>query len=53
MSVDAMVLSAHPDDAELSCAGTVKNLTNEGRTVVFVDCTAGELGSRGTPELRD
>lgn len=53
MSVDAMVLSAHPDDAELSCAGTVKNLTNEGRTVVFVDCTAGELGSRGTPELRE
>ncbi len=53
MSADVMVLSAHPDDAELSCAGTVKNLTNEGRTVVFVDCTRGELGSRGTPELRE
>ncbi|MBC8124381.1 MAG: bacillithiol biosynthesis deacetylase BshB1 [Candidatus Kapabacteria bacterium] len=53
MSTVVMVLSAHPDDAELSCAGTVKNLTNEGHTVVFVECTRGELGSRGTPELRE
>lgn len=48
-----MVLSAHPDDAELACSGTIKNLTNEGKTVVFVECTRGELGTRGTPELRE
>jgi len=48
-----MVLSAHPDDAELSVAGTVKILTNEGKKVVFVECTRGELGTRGTPELRE
>jgi len=49
---DVLVISAHPDDVELSCAGTVKKLTNEGKSVVFVECTRGELGSRGTPELR-
>ena len=53
MSVDVMVLSAHPDDAELSCSGTVKKLTNEGRTVVFVECTRGELGTRGSASLRE
>lgn len=53
MNADVMVLSAHPDDAELSCGGTVKNLTNEGKHVVFVECTRGELGTRGTPELRE
>lgn len=47
-----MVLSAHPDDAELACSGTVRKLTNEGINVVFVECTRGELGTRGTPELR-
>lgn len=52
MIADVMVLSAHPDDAELSVGGTVKILTNEGKKVVFVECTRGELGTRGTPELR-
>jgi bacillithiol biosynthesis deacetylase BshB1 len=47
-----LVISAHPDDAELACSGTVKKLTNEGHAVYFVDCTRGELGSRGTPETR-
>ncbi len=50
--IDVLVLSAHPDDAELAVAGTVKGLTNAGRSVVFVECTRGELGTRGTPELR-
>ncbi|MCX6140951.1 MAG: bacillithiol biosynthesis deacetylase BshB1 [Candidatus Kapabacteria bacterium] len=53
MNADVMVLSAHPDDAELSCGGTVMNLTSEGKHVVFVECTRGELGTRGTPELRE
>lgn len=52
MSSNVLVLAAHPDDAELSCGGTIKQLTSEGRTVVIVDCTAGEMGTRGTPERR-
>jgi len=52
VSTKVLVLAAHPDDAELSCGGTIKQLTNEGRTVVIVDCTRGELGTRGTPERR-
>lgn len=52
MSSNVLVLSAHPDDAELACGGTIKQLTSEGRTVVLVDCTRGELGTRGTPERR-
>lgn len=53
MSMTVLVLSAHPDDAELACAGTVRKLANEGHHVVFVECTRGELGTRGTPELRE
>lgn len=52
MMCEVLVISAHPDDAELTCSGTVKRLTSDGHRVVFVDCTAGELGTRGTPELR-
>ena len=52
MSCEILVLSAHPDDAELCCSGTVKKVTNAGKSVVFVDCSRGELGTRGTPELR-
>lgn len=48
-----MVLSAHPDDAELACSGTIKKFTNEGFSVALVECTRGELGTRGTPELRE
>jgi LmbE family N-acetylglucosaminyl deacetylase len=53
MSCEVMVLIAHPDDAELTCGGTIKQLTNDGHRVVFVECTRGELGTRGTPELRE
>ncbi len=52
MSCDVLVISAHPDDAELACSGTVKKLTNEGISVAFADCTLGEAGSRGSADLR-
>ncbi|MBI2794660.1 MAG: bacillithiol biosynthesis deacetylase BshB1 [Ignavibacteria bacterium] len=52
MSCDVLVISAHPDDAELACSGTVKKLTNEGRSVAFADCTLGEAGTRGSADLR-
>ena len=50
--VDILVFAAHPDDAELACAGTILKQINLGRTVAIVDLTRGELGTRGTPEMR-
>lgn len=49
---DILVIAAHPDDAELTCGGSIIKATKEGKTVVVADCTRGELGTRGTPELR-
>lgn len=53
MSVDILVFAAHPDDAELNCGGTIASLVKEGKKVGIVDLTRGELGTRGTPEIRE
>ncbi|MDB5274707.1 MAG: bshB1 [Chitinophagaceae bacterium] len=50
--VDILVFAAHPDDAELGCSGTIAAHVARGYKVGVVDLTAGELGTRGTPELR-
>lgn len=50
--VDILCITAHPDDAEISMAGTLLHHVALGRSVGLVDLTAGELGTRGTPELR-
>lgn len=52
MKLDILVLAAHPDDAELGCGGTIAKHTSLGHKVGIVDLTQGELGTRGTPELR-
>lgn len=52
MKLDILVLAAHPDDAEISCAGTIARHVALGHKVGIVDFTRGELGTRGTPELR-
>ncbi|MDP5169335.1 MAG: bacillithiol biosynthesis deacetylase BshB1 [Bacteroidia bacterium] len=52
MKLDLLVFAAHPDDAELGCSGTILKLVAAGKKVGIVDLTKGELGSRGTPELR-
>lgn len=52
MKLDILVLASHPDDAELSCAGTIARHIALGHKVGIVDLTRGELGTRGTPELR-
>ena len=52
MSVDVLAISAHPDDVELACGGTLAGLAAHGRTFGIVDLTAGEMGTRGTPEIR-
>tara|TARA_B110000285_G_scaffold79489_1_gene91738 strand:- start:4203 stop:4925 length:723 start_codon:yes stop_codon:yes gene_type:complete len=50
--VDILVFSAHPDDAELSCSGTIMKHIEAGSKVAVVDLTQGELGTRGTVETR-
>lgn len=52
MKLDILVFAAHPDDAELACAGTIYSHILQGKKVGIIDLTAGELGTRGTPEIR-
>jgi bacillithiol biosynthesis deacetylase BshB1 len=52
MNLDVIVFSAHPDDAELSMGGTIARLTKNNFKVGMIDLTRGELGTRGTPEIR-
>ncbi len=52
MKLDILVLAAHPDDAELGCAGTIAKHIAMGLKVGIVDFTQGEMGTRGTVETR-
>ena len=52
MPCDLLALFAHPDDAELLAGGTLIKAVDQGYKVVAADLTRGELGSKGTPELR-
>jgi len=52
MTVDALFLGAHPDDVELCSGGLVAKLVAAGRRVGVVDLTRGEMGTRGTAEIR-
>ncbi len=52
MKLDILVFGSHPDDAELGCGGTIARHVSLGYKVGIVDLTRGELGTRGTPELR-
>lgn len=52
MKLDILAFSAHPDDVELSCGGTIIKETAAGKKVGIIDLTEGELGSRGSRELR-
>lgn len=53
MKLDILVLAAHPDDAELGCGGTIAKHVAAGKKVGIVDLTCGELGTRGTAQMRD
>jgi len=50
--LDVLVMAPHPDDVELGVGGTIAKLTSQGKKVGIVDLTQGELGSRGSAELR-
>ena len=51
-ATDLLCIAAHPDDVEISMAGTVISHVDQGYTVGIVDLTAGELGTRGSARLR-
>lgn len=50
--LDILALAAHPDDVELSCGGTIAKYCAMGKKVGIVDFTQGQMGTKGTPELR-
>jgi len=52
MHTDVLAIGAHPDDIELSCGGTIAKLVRQGHSVALADVTQGELGTRGTKEIR-
>ena len=51
--LDVMAVFSHPDDAELSVSGTLLKLKSLGYRTGVIDMTRGEMGTRGTPEIRD
>lgn len=53
MKLDILVFGAHPDDAELGAGATIAKEVAAGKKVGIVDLTRGELGTRGTAEIRD
>ena len=52
MKLDILVIMAHPDDAELSCSGTIISSVKMGLKVGMIDLTKGELGTRGNETIR-
>ena len=52
MKLDILAFGAHPDDVELSCSATIAKEISLGKKVGIVDLTRGELGTRGSAELR-
>ncbi len=52
MKLDILAFGVHPDDVELGCSGTLMAAIAEGKKVGIIDLTKGELGTRGTAEIR-
>jgi bacillithiol biosynthesis deacetylase BshB1 len=52
MNLDLLAIAAHPDDVELTCGGTMLKMAQAGYKTGILDLTAGEMGTRGTPETR-
>lgn len=52
MKVDILAIGIHPDDVELSCGGTILKHISHGKKVGILDLTLGELGTRGSAEIR-
>ena len=52
MNLDVLAIAAHPDDAEQTCGGTLIRMAEMGYRAGVLDLTAGDMGTRGTPEQR-
>jgi bacillithiol biosynthesis deacetylase BshB1 len=50
--LDVLAVAAHPDDVEQTCGGTLVRMAEQGYRNGVLDLTAGDMGSRGTPEIR-
>lgn len=53
MKLDILAFAAHPDDIELAASGTISRHIKQGKKIGIIDLTRGELGTRGSAELRD
>lgn len=53
VKLDILAFGAHPDDVELGCGGTVAKEVSKGKKVGIIDLTRGELGTRGSVDLRN
>ena len=53
MKLDILAIGAHPDDVELGCGATLAKEISKGKKVGIIDLTRGELGTRGSAEIRD
>lgn len=53
MELDILAVGAHPDDVELGCGATLAKEISLGKKVGILDLTRGELGTRGSAEIRD
>lgn len=53
MKLDILAFGAHPDDVELGCGATIAKEISLGKKIGIVDLTRGELGTRGSAEIRD
>ena len=52
MNLDVLAIAAHPDDIEQTCGGTLIRMAEAGYRTGALDLTAGDMGTRGTPEQR-
>ena len=50
--LDVLAIAAHPDDVEQTCGGTLLSMAEKGYRTGILDLTAGDMGTRGTPETR-
>src|SRR5689334_25023692 len=50
--LDILAVAAHPDDVEQTCGGTLLKMAEMGYRTGVLDLTAGDMGTRGTPDLR-
>lgn len=52
MQIDVLAFGAHPDDIEIACCGLLIKLKHQGYRTGIIDLTRGELGTRGSAEIR-